>query len=339
MCGLHTAHRKVRALRIAVAMALVFAAAFAAQAADNAMRPADHRAEVGCGADNAAALPALRRRARLAGFYEHFLALENSRVAEWRRGEAARVVLDGGRHVAVAGRHGYAIDDADRLLRWPLGVRGVAPEVEFEQVAFASAGDSGVLAIRCDGSLWQRRADGSVWRRVASRALHAWVGDSSDYYIDGDGRLFASGLAHRGQYGDGLLTAAPAWVAVAARATFVVAHTGHAVMLRDDGAVLGTGGNRFGPLGTHGLGDKADRWGVIFDGASQIASGSRHTLALRADGTLFTWGGADGPAPKVVRASVVAIAAGLDGSTAIDADGAWWHWAVGGAPVRVQWPR
>jgi hypothetical protein len=30
--------------------------------------------------------------------------------------------------------------------------------------------------------------------------------------------------------------------------------------------VMGTGGNRFGPLSSHGLGDKADRWGRLFDG-------------------------------------------------------------------------
>lgn len=37
------------------------------------------------------------------------------------------------------------------------------------------------------------------------------------------------------------------------------AHTGHALYLRRDGVVLATGGNRYGPLGAHGLGDKADR--------------------------------------------------------------------------------
>ena len=44
---------------------------------------------------------------------------------------------------------------------------------------------------------------------------------------------------------------------------------------------MGTGGNRFGPLGAHGLGDKADRWGRVFDGARAIATGSRHSLAIR----------------------------------------------------------
>ncbi len=37
--------------------------------------------------------------------------------------------------------------------------------------------------------------------------------------------------------------------------------------------LMGTGGNRFGPLSRHGLGDKADRWGPVFDGARAIAFG------------------------------------------------------------------
>ena len=41
--------------------------------------------------------------------------------------------------------------------------------------------------------------------------------------------------------------------------------------------VLGTGGNRFGPLSRHGLGDKADRWAPIFDGAHEKS----HHLALQ----------------------------------------------------------
>ena len=332
---------RLQAFRVAAAIGsllLVAAGAMAVRPGQDAVMHTDPAPGRRCGSDHAAAEPALRRRARVAGFYDHYLAIVPSGVVEWRQGESARVVLDRAHHVTVAGRHGYVIDDDDRLLRWPLGATRAATEPLLDQVALASAGESSVLVIRCDGSLWQRRADDSVWRRVAARAQHAWVGDSSDYYIDADGRLFASGLAHRGQYGDGRLTAAIGWTVVAERARVVVAHTGHAVMLRDDGAVLGTGGNRYGPLGGHGLGDKADRWGVIFDAASRIASGSRHTLALRADGTLFSWGGADGPAPKAVRSGVAAIAAGLDGSAAIDADGGLWQWRVGGAAQRVELP-
>ena len=332
-------------MRCRLAWLCLFIAACAAwwpaqarQPVKGAMTKPENRPGLGCGADNAAAVPALQRRARLAGFYDHYLASQGAQVLEWRLDGAARSVAIDARHLSVAGQHGYAIDAADRLVRWRLG-GSAAPEAELESVALASAGDSSVLAIRCDGSLWQRRDIGTAWQRIAPRAIHAWVGDSSDYYLDGDGRLFVAGKAHRGQYGTGQLSDAPGWVPSAEAARFVVAHTGHAVFLRDDGAVLGTGGNRFGPLATHGLGDKADRWGVIFTAAAQIASGSRHTLALRADGQLFGWGGTDGTAPKWLMNGVSAIAAGNDGSAAIDATGSIWRWQVGQPPQKLPAPR
>lgn len=307
----------------------------AVRPAKGAMTDQANRPGLGCGHGNAA-VPVLQRRARVAGYYDHFLALVGTQVLEWRLGQAARVAFEDAVHVSVADQRAYAIDTGDRLHSWTLG--GSDAAVELDQVALASAGASGVMAIRCDGSLWQRRPGAGAWQRIAPQALHAWVGDSADYYIDDTGTLFASGKAHRGQYGDGRLTEAAGWTAVAQRASFVVAHTGHAVHLRDDGAVLGTGGNRFGPLGTHGLGDKADRWAVIFDGASQIATGSRHTLALRADGALFTWGGADGVVPRRVLSGVAAVAGGLDGSAAVDIDHTVWSWAVGQAPARLALP-
>jgi len=35
-----------------------------------------------------------------------------------------------------------------------------------------------------------------------------------------------------------------------------------------DGAAMGTGGNRRGPLSSHGLSDKAGRWGRMFEGTA-----------------------------------------------------------------------
>jgi alpha-tubulin suppressor-like RCC1 family protein len=169
--------------------------------------------------------------------------------------------------------------------------------------------------------------------------VHAWVGDGADYYIDPAGGLFVRGKAHRGQYGDGRLAESPGWTRVAGDAVAVVAHTGHALYLRRDGAVLGTGGNRFGPLGRHGLGDKADTWGVIFSAASQIATGSRHSLAIRADGMLWIWGAGAGLEPAPVLSNVVAAGGGLEDSVALTADGAVWNWGLGQAPARVELPR
>ena len=75
----------------------------------------------------------------------------------------------------------------------------------------------------------------------------------------------------------------------------VKAHTGHALLLTKTGTVMGTGGNIYGPLGRHGIGDKAISWGAIFENAAAIATGSSHSLAIKADGSLWRWALAHAP--------------------------------------------
>jgi len=270
-----------------------------------------------------AALAAMQRRTQLAGYYDLKLALVSGKVYEWRTGESPRVALRSAVQVAVAKSSAYAIDGGRQLLGWSAGSEQT--EVLLDETVWVAAGDSGLLAIRCNGSLWQRAAAARQWTQVADAAVHAWVGDGADYYIDPSGDLFVRGKAHRGQYGDGKLTEAADWTRVAGGAVAVVAHTGHALYLRQDGTVMGTGGNRFGPLGAHGFGDKADVWGSLFGGARQIATGSRHSLAVRPNGALWIWGADEGLLPKRVLGNVVAIGAGLDDSLALTSDGAVWN--------------
>lgn len=282
---------------------------------------------------HASARAAMQRRTRVAAYYEWKLALVDGNVWEWRTGQAPRPVLRAAVQVAVSGSSGYAIDARRRLLGWSAGSGSSA--VLLDDAVWMAAGDSGLFAIRCDGSLWQRGALVARWERVADSAVHGWIGDGADYYVDPAGGLHVRGKAHRGQYGDGRLTESAAWTRVATDAVAVVAHTGHALYLRRDGTVLGTGGNRFGPLGTHGYGDKADVWGQIFTAADHVATGSRHSLAIRGDGSLWIWGAAEGLQPRQVLSGVVAASGGREDSVALTGDGAVWNWGLGQAPVRL----
>lgn len=228
-------------------------------------------------------------------------------------------------------------------------------------VAGFAAGQSGWFAIDAAGLLWYRAATAAgtntsttsststststspgttptLPTRVAENVAAACIGDSADYYITRDGTLFVKGLAHRGQYGDGKLTATAHFVPTARDAIAVKAHTGHAIVLQRDGTVLGTGGNRFGPLSSHGLGDKADRWGPIFEGAVAIATGSRHSAALRADGTLWVWGEGFEIAPKKRFDGVAEVAAGDTATLALTRAGELWQWERGQGPRRVPLP-
>ncbi len=232
---------------------------------------------------------------------------------------------------------------------------GAAPRltVLMQGVAGFAAGQSGWFAIDTAGVLWYRAATAAGAgaststslvatptppTRVADNVAAACIGDSADYFIARDGTLFVKGLAHRGQYGDGKLTATAHFVPTARDAVAVKAHTGHAIVLQRDGTVLGTGGNRFGPLSSHGLGDKADRWGPIFDGAVAIATGSRHSAALRADGSLWVWGDGFEIAPKKLFEGVAEVAAGDTATLALTRAGALWQWERGRGPRRVLLP-
>lgn len=275
-------------------------------------------------------LPASPPQRSLASFYERHLAIVEGAVLEWGDAQVPRRVRVDAVHVAVARAAAYAIDGSGRLFGWTAA--DAAPCLLLEGVAYASAGESSVLAITNTGLLRQRKSETLDWIDVAESVHQCWVGDSSDYYVTRDGHLYVAGLAHRGQYGDGQLAAVDGWTAVAEGVACVCAHTGHAVLLKADGMVEGTGGNRFGPLGTHGFGDKADRWGAIFNGAAQIATGARHTVAVRADGSLWQWGEHIGLAPSKVQDGVTEVACGDRHTLTRTADGRLWCWATGESP-------
>ena len=109
-------------------------------------------------------------------------------------------------------------------------------------------------------------------------------------------------------------------------------------MLLDNGDVLGTGGNIFGPVGKHGLGDKATSWSKIMTGAKAIATGSSHSLAIRRNGTLVAWGSGYDTAPTPVLSDVVAAAAGSRTTIAIKSNNTLRQWKRGQKPRKVVLP-
>ena len=270
----------------------------------------------------------------LASYYERHMALEGDVAHGWiGRGEPRRL-LAGVVQVGVSRDAFFALLTEGTLLTWADAPERAATLMRGVQ-QFA-AGASGWFAIDAAGVLWHGGGGRAAPQRIADDVIAASIGDSADYFVKRDGTLYVQGLAHRGQYGDGKLAATPDFVATARDAVAVKAHTGHAIHLRRDGVVMGTGGNRFGPLSSHGLGDKAERWGRIFDGAVAIATGSRHSLAIRADGSLWAWGAGFKIEPARLLGNVGAVAAGDTATIARTADGALWQWDDGsGAPRRL----
>ncbi|NNE23895.1 MAG: hypothetical protein HKN11_14935 [Rhizobiales bacterium] len=228
----------------------------------------------------------------------------------------------------------YALTRAGGLLRF--GRDPQRHRVLMTGVARFAAGGSGVLAITKDGVLWWIAAGSSARRKIASGVVAAAVGDGANYYITSANELYVRGKAHRGQYGDGRLEATDHFVRTAGDVKQITAHTGHAIVLTRGGDVMGTGGNIYGPVGRHGLGDKAVRWSLIVSRARAIATGASHSLAIRPDGTLLAWGRRYGPEPVPVLAGVAAVAAGSQTTIALKSDGSLWQWDRGERPRPVK---
>lgn len=276
---------------------------------------------------------------RLAAYYDGFMALCGTRTFEWRDDDPPRAGIDGVIQVGVGQDNRYALTADGALWAWSYDPSKAV--IVANDVRSFHAGRTGLLIIRADGSLWslgakdrfgsgENLSDGPV--RVADRALTASVGDGANYYISPDGGLHVRGSAHRGQYGDGKLTATADFVQTEGDAAQVVAHTGHALILKKDGGVWGTGGNIYGPLGRHGHGDKATQWGFVIGDARAIATGSSHSVAIRRDGSLWIWGRGEGLDPKpLAPADVVAVAAGND-STVWLSKGMLWQKKSGSPP-------
>jgi hypothetical protein len=273
----------------------------------------------------------------LASYYERHMALDGDLAYGWVGRGAPQRLRAGVVQVGVSRDAWFALLADGSLLTW-----ADAPDratTLMRGIKQFAAGASGWFAIDRAGALWHGTGSPAPPRRVAEGVLDACIGDSADYFVARDGRLFVKGLAHRGQYGDGRLATTADFVATASDVVAVKAHTGHAIHLRRDGVVMGTGGNRFGPLSSHGLGDKADRWGRVFDGATAIATGSRHSLAIRADASLWVWGEGFAIEPTRLFEGVTAVAAGDTATIARTADGGLWQWDGGGAPRRLSLPR
>ena len=277
---------------------------------------------------------------RLAAYYDLRLLICGQTAYQWRGTEQPRPAAENIVQVGVGRDTSYGLNTSGQLLAWADGLD--EPREILDQVTWFAAGRTGLFAARVDGSLvylarpksWIGVGELIQPEKVAVSAIAASVGDSANYFVTNDGRLFVKGLAHRGQYGDGKLKSSDEFVSVASEVAAVKAHTGHAIMLKRDGTVMGTGGNIYGPLGRHGIGDKAIFWGPIFRNASAIATGSSHSLALQRDGSLWHWGKDVGLDPGKIMVNVAAAAADRSSSVALLNDNSLWQWERGRQPQK-----
>lgn len=77
---------------------------------------------------------------------------------------------------------------------------------------------------------------------------------------------------------------------------------------------------------------------MLGDGARAIATGSRHSVAIRTDNSLWAWGEGFGIEPRRLLEEVVAVAAGNTATIALCANGSLWQWDAGAGPRRLRAP-
>lgn len=269
---------------------------------------------------------------KLAAYYDRHMAIVAGKTYAWESTGSPDELPVRAVQVGVGRDSYYALTNTGSLVRFRdnSGPRTVLM-VDVKRFA---AGHSGVLAITVDDNLWW--VSGQNKRLVVGNVAKAAVGDGANYYITSSGDLFVKGSGHRGQHGDGRLKSTDHFIQTASNAAHITAHTGHAILLTARGDVVGTGGNIYGPVGKHGLGDKAVRWSKIMSGARAIATGSSHSLAIRNDNTLMAWGRGYAPEPRPILTNVEAVAAGSRTTIALKRDGTLWQWTRAQEPEQLE---
>lgn len=270
----------------------------------------------------------------LSAYYDRQMAIVNGVAYTWEDTDKPEKVIAGAVQVGVGRDRYYVLTGSGELLSYRAGHK--KPIQRMTGVAKFAAGQSGVLSISSDHVLWWLDRSASEPVKIDDGVVTAAVGDGANYYVTQSESLFVKGKAHRGQYGDGRLKPTKQYVQTASGVAEITAHTGHAILLKTNGDVFGTGGNIYGPVGRHGLGDKAVKWSRILADARAIATGSSHSAAIRNDHMLMLWGRGYAIEPVAVMGDVIAVATGLRTTLALRRDGSLWQWQAGNDPTQVK---
>jgi alpha-tubulin suppressor-like RCC1 family protein len=177
------------------------------------------------------------------------------------------------------------------------------------QPATMAAGGYHTVMIRSDGTLWAWGANGSgqlgdgttidrntpVQVGIEANWHSVSAGWESTLAIKTDGTLWAWGGNTDGQLGDGTIVtrSTPVQIGNATIWRSVVCGARHTIALRTDGTIWAWGHNGYYQLGVGYPPSQSSSTPVQIGTATNwqsVGAGTQHTVAVRTDGTLWSWG-------------------------------------------------
>lgn len=164
--------------------------------------------------------------------------------------------------------------------------------------------------------------------------------------VRSDGTVWAWGNNTYGELGNGTTTnsSTPVQVSGLTGATTVAAGYYHSLAVKSDGTVWAWGYNNFGQLGNGTFLTNSSTPGQVtgLSGATSVAAGSFHSVALLSNGSVEAWGSnvagqlgngtttlSSTPVQVSGLTNATAIAAGANHSVALRSDGTVWDWGAG----------
>ncbi|MEW6558142.1 MAG: hypothetical protein AB1349_12470, partial [Elusimicrobiota bacterium] len=231
--------------------------------------------------------------------------------------------------VSCGGNHTIAIKTDGTLWAWGCnysGQLGLGTTIQMNtptQVgtltnwSSVSCGRENTIAIKTDGTLWawgwnncgQLGLGTTIQMNTPTQVGSAtnWSSVSGGGYhtiaIKTDGTLWSWGLNEYGQLGLGttIQMNTPTQVGSATNWSSVSSGVHHTIAIKTDGTLWAWGDNYYGELG---LGNSGGNWISYDDGIdrntptqvgtltnwSSVSGGGYHTIAIKADGTLWAWG-------------------------------------------------
>jgi len=229
-------------------------------------------------------------------------------------------------------------------------------------VVSVGAGGSHSLAVKSDGTVWAwgnngsgRLGDGTTTTRTTpvqvsglSGVVSVGAGSTHSLAVKSDGTVCSWGNNGYDQLGDGALTSwtTPVQVSGLSGVVSVGAGTSHSLAVKSDGTVWAWGGNS--GSGQLGDGTTTTRTTPVqvsgLSGVVSVGAGGSHSLAVKADGTVWSWGnngsGRLGDGTTTTRTTpvqvsglsgVVSVGAGSSHSLAVKSDGTVWSWGNNGS--------